>query len=256
LEKNIDGQSAYLFGKKHQRTVNGAIKDAGVWYFFLVALAYKSPLPFLVLALIGMARISIGACSSRRWQTAVPVFYIIAMLLLVIRSNINIGVRHILPIYPLLAITAGYGTVMLWELDRMRWIGRSAVICLVAWQIVSCARAYPDYFPYFNELAGRHPEHILIDSDLDWGQDLKRLSDALRERNIKSVALQYPSSAESSLFNLPECHVVVPNQPGWVAINVSGFMTRDNLKWLNAYTPVVAIGKSALLYYIPEPSVQ
>src|ERR1035438_288822 len=89
-------------------------------------------------------------------------------------TSLNIGVRYMLPLYPLLALTAGIGTVWLWRRYRM------AATILVVWTALSCAAAHPDYLAYFNELGGTHPERILVDSDLVWGQDMARLGTELQ----------------------------------------------------------------------------
>ena len=84
-------------------------------------------------------------------------------------------VRHILIVYPLFSIAAGFGAVSLWHHTAHRRWARSATVLLLGWLVVTSVRAHPDYLPYFNELAGSQPERILVDSDLDWGQDLLRL---------------------------------------------------------------------------------
>jgi hypothetical protein len=70
---------------------------------------------------------------------------------------------------------AGYLIVSLWHQWRLL-VARAAIAALMLWQVSTLIFTYPDYLAYFNVLAGSHPEHILVDSDLDWGgQDLRRL---------------------------------------------------------------------------------
>src|SRR5262249_44340578 len=73
---------------------------------------------------------------------------------------------------------------------------RLAVLVLFAWQVVGSAAAHPDYLAWFNGLAGRHPDRVLLDSNLDWGQDLYRLRDALAARGVASVSLAYLGVAD------------------------------------------------------------
>jgi hypothetical protein len=131
---------------------------------------------------------------------------------------------------------------------------------LVAWQLAASARAHPDYLAYFNELAGDHPEHILIDSDLDDGQDLDRLADTLRARRIPAVSLAYAGSATVAEHGLPRIHWLEPHRPvtGWVAASLYsiklGSLDRpghDDFAWLEHYRPVALVGHSIRLYYIP-----
>jgi len=111
-------------------------------------------------------------------------------------------------------------------------------------------------------LAGRHPERVLVVTDLDWGQDLLRLASVLRERKIDSVTLVYHGNAELSRHNLPPWKKLQPCQPatGWIAIDLQtlkmGFPKRPShgYAWLESYQPVAVVGKSIRLYFIPQGS--
>src|SRR5205823_5709372 len=137
-----------------------------------------------------------------------------AMLLPAMTSGINIGIRHVLPIYPLLAISAAYAVVALWKRSR------TAIIVLLAWYFIATALAHPDYMSYFNEAAGRHPERIAADSNLDWGQDLLRLAKIVRREHIDHLYLAYFGTADwrrivPAAEELPQFTRV----HGWVAIS-------------------------------------
>ena len=97
-------------------------------------------------------------------------------------SHIDIGLRHILPIYIGIChrrrLRGDRGCLK--TATRRTWpAGRSGDSSVFGWPLRRCS--HPDYIPYFNELAGGHPENILVDSDLDWGQDMNRLGARLRE---------------------------------------------------------------------------
>ena len=138
-------------------------------------------------------------------------------------SHINIGVRHVLIAYPLLAIGAGYAVCAAGSAaGRHRCCGSALPACWL-WQIAILGIAYPDYLAYFNPLAGSHPERILVDSDLDWGgQDLRRLEQVLAARGIHQLWLGYNGTADLSREALPPYTLLKPNQPvsGWVAITM------------------------------------
>ena len=177
--------------------------------------------------------------------------------------NINVGVRHILAIYPMLAIVAGFGAVSLFRTRKKAAMVLSIV--LLAWQTLSSALAHPDYLAYFNELAGKEPERILVDSDLDWGQDLQRLSDKLKELGVKEVAWTYFWPIDPSQHGFPTVRHLEPYQPttGWVAVTAymmtigASSIQRESGRpgspwaWLESERPVARIGKSIKLYYIP-----
>jgi len=255
IDHNNAGHTAYLLGE---------CRRYGWWYYYLFALAVKTPLPFLILAFFGQVVLVTGVRRSKAWLTLVPVVSSLAILLFSLMSNINIGIRHILPIYPLLTICAGFGAVSLWKLRKPRLLGPILVSVLLFWQIVSAAIVHPDYLAYFNELAGNKPEQILVDSNLDWGQDLKRLADTLHERGIKEIAIKYFGTADLSRHGLPKIKKLVPYEftTGWIAISITNaktgnyFTPYDHYSWLEKYEPIEYVGKSIKLYHIPEDEYQ
>jgi len=117
-------------------------------------------------------------------------------------SHLNIGHRHLLPLYPLLFIGAGVAVARLGVAVRTR-----AVLAglLVAGQAVSAAAVRPDYLAYFNTLAGgpANGRHLLVDSSLDWGQDLpalKRWLDAAA--GAETVHLAYFGSGRPEYYGI------------------------------------------------------
>ncbi len=135
------------------------------------------------------------------------------------RPHVDLGVRHILPIYPLLAIAGGHAVTELFRCSRYAAI---AAALLVAWVIGDSVRAHPDYLAHFIEFAGSHPETILCESDLDWGQDLYRLSWRLKERGIQEVSIAYFGTALLQKAGLPQYGSLSPTQPsrGYIAVSL------------------------------------
>ncbi len=252
--KETAGHKSYLLGQ---------VRETGWWYFFPVALAVKSTIPFLVLVFVGSVYLVRSAWAGHgNWITLAPLVAALTLLLVCMPSHINIGIRHILPIYPLLSLIAGVGAWQLWERAKPGYAGLIVLFILLAWHVEASVRAHPDYLAYFNELAGQHPENVLIDSDLDWGQDLLRLSALLQEKHVDEVSIAYAGSSHLDLsnFGLPPYRVLAPHQPvtGWVAISLLPLKTGgmgvpdDSFSWLEAYQPVGRAGRSIWLYYLPE----
>ena len=108
-------------------------------------------------------------------------------------------------LYAPLALCAALGLTHIWRTTRGFDFGRIAAAGLVGWLIVAGVRAHPDYLAYFNELAGDHPERILVDSDLDSGQDLKRLKTWMDATGTESVHLAYFGHVfwDTEMFVLP-----------------------------------------------------
>jgi 4-amino-4-deoxy-L-arabinose transferase-like glycosyltransferase len=248
---NEHGHEAYLLG---------ATSMHGWWYFYLVALAVKTPLPLLLLGLGGLAWLARCGWQQRRLALlTAPLAFATILLFCCLYSHINIGVRHVLVLYPLLAVGAAAATRELWALGRRlaQPLGqslRAVLIALLIWQATTMVYAYPDYLAYFNFSGGEHPEQILVDSDLDWGQDLRRLAHELARRHVPSLYLAYRGTADLTREGLPPFKPLPPDIPvsGWIAIDMLSLKEgRDSLGWLTAHQPVTRVGASIDLYYLP-----
>ena len=176
-----------------------------------------------------------------------------AIIASVLPSSINLGLRHLLPAFPLLAIVAAIG---LGRLLAEPFVPRRAALAglLLVWQAAEAAAAAPDYLAYFNQLAFGEPQRIVTGSDLDWGQDLDRLAAALKQRRVGQLHLALHTAAEPRLHDLPPFEVLYPGRPatGWIAISeqMHAFYCAG-FQWLDAYKPVARVGATIRLYYVP-----
>jgi hypothetical protein len=145
----------------------------------------KTPLPFL--ALIGFGGVAwyqknkgklLSALYSLAPLLALFVIYWIASIF----TNLNIGHRHLLPTYPVLFVLAGAN--VFWLTSEKRWI-KPTLIALLCWFVLGSIWIRPHYLSYFNWLAGgpKNGYKHLVDSSLDWGQDLPALSKWLAKNN-------------------------------------------------------------------------
>jgi hypothetical protein len=238
--------------------VLGKERHGGTWYFFPLGLFFKNPLPFLVTVAMGMFVIFGGA----NWTKKAPGVAALCILAASMTQRYNAGQRHVLVLYPLLAIVAGAGAALLWE-SRKIWL-RALMIALLLWQAVESARAGFDPMAYFNELAGANPSRVLVTGcDLDCGQDVARLGVALRKRNVDKVHVALWTTAELDKMGLaPQVEVLQPQEraTGWVAVGVRSLIMGDvghvtypagSLDWLQDYRPVAKVGSTILLYCVP-----
>ncbi len=210
---NNVGHNAYLLG---------ATSRYGWWYFYLVALAVKTPLPLLLLGLPGLVILAIRGWQARQMSLlALPLWFVAVLVFCCAYSHINIGVRHVLLLYPLLAIGAAATLDAAWRLP-VRPAARVLTAALFGWQLATAAAVYPAYLAYFNVAARVHPERILVDSDLDWGQDLRRLALELARRHVPMVHVAYRGTADLTRENLPPFDALKPGQPatGWIAVDM------------------------------------
>lgn len=204
---------AYLLGES---------SPTGFWYFFFVALALKTPLALVLLMIVGLL-----VCLSR-WTNAGPasvIAFTFGILLSTIPSRLNIGVRHVLPVYASLSIAAALGLVA-----AVRMAHRAVPVALIGggllfWAAVSGARAHPDYISYFNEIASREPERYLVQSDLEWGQAKKLLAARLRALGVKQIAVKPNPGPLFHQELYPEVpHTIVDSvhpSPGWTVISAN-----------------------------------
>lgn len=268
---DVHGHPAYLFGQVRAR--------GGFWDFYLIGLLLKSPLSFLLLlalclpVLLRKRRPPLDARALGAGLAAV------GALALSTRLTVNIGLRHLMVIAPLLAIfIAGAVTPFIEELTgRARAAGTLALGALLAAGVVSVERARPELFAYFNPLAGREPGRALIDSDLDWGQDFPLLQRELRARHVPSAHYGYFGTMDPCGPDLPPLTPLQPGVPvtGWIVLSEQ-FYRSDFLvsirredcaspprykfvvdrggafDWLKGYQPVARIGATLRLYHLPE----
>jgi hypothetical protein len=232
--------------KGHEGFLLGELRSNGWWYFFPVVMAVKTPLGFLILLLFGFGFAITTFRRAREWRLLALCVVVLAVLASCFPSSINLGVRHILPIYPIMAIIAAMAAA---HLFARPWSAAIAVT-LIAWVLVSSALAHPDYLAYFNEMGGRHPENILVDSDLDWGQDLRRLATECRARGIDALEIAYFGTADLSRAGLPRYTVFEPgNRPnGCFAVSLSTLEHAPQIFLFLNGRPYRLIGRSIRLY--------
>jgi tetratricopeptide (TPR) repeat protein len=214
---------SYIYGLADVRIMSdfytsfllGRIYPHGVWFYFPVAFAIKSSFTFLILLAV-----TLWALFTRRftrWRevlflTIPPVFY----LIIAMSSGMNIGVRHILPMYLFLSVLIGGAAAILIKRDR-RWA--YAVVVLLAYQAASTVRIYPAYMAYANELWGGPSQtyKLLSDSNADWGQQLKDVKHYLDTHNIKDCWFIYfaEGPVNANYYGVP-CKLLPTMDSMWV----------------------------------------
>ena len=242
LSHNAEGHQSFFLGQRGSR---------GWWHFFPVAIAVKTTIPFLLLALISVAVLARRARNTGQWELLAPFLGAATIVVACMPSTINIGIRHVLPIYPLLAVSAGCALAFLWMTGRA---GRAIVTIALAAELFVSARAHPDYLAYFNAFAGDAPHEILVDSNLDWGQDLLRLERRARELKIEALRLFYFGTADAERHDLPPLLPLVSDQPppGWFAVSETAVAHYPEvIPWLSRYPHYERVGKSIRLYRLP-----
>ena len=174
-----------------------------VWFYFPIAMVVKSTLTFLILLGVMIWAVATGRFTRRReiLYMVIPasVYMVFAMA-----GGMNIGVRHVLPIYIFLSIAIAGAAWTLIQQDR-RWL--YAVVALLIFQAASVLHAFPAYVSYANEAFGgpANVHKYLSDSSSDWGQQMKSVKRYLDERGIKDCWFAYfgEGVAEYSYYGIP-----------------------------------------------------
>jgi hypothetical protein len=259
-----EGHAAYAFGRYSQD---------GWWWYFPVAFLVKTPLPSLILMGWGLVR-AIGELLRGSGKGDLFLIPCLTFWGFALAGSIDIGIRLILPVYPILFIFAG--AVPTPEAGA-RWIRRIPE-ALLALSAAGAILAFPYYLSYFNAPSRLffNREEMLADSNLDWGQDLRRLKEYLDRNGIPSIKLAYFGSGSPRALGLR--HEVLPAsnfysrfETEWpktetlspgdiVAISVMnrlGVLSSQDREFyrrtLGSLRPEATIGHSILLYRIPVP---
>jgi hypothetical protein len=188
---------SYIYGLADVRIMSdfyasyllGTVYPHGVWFYFPVAFVIKSSLSFMILLAV-----AIWAIATRRFTAWREILFLtippIIHLLVAMSSGMNIGVRHILPMYLFFSVLIGG---VLWTLIQRNRMWVYVTIALLVFQAVTTSRAYPAYLAYANELWGGPSEtyRLLSDSNSDWGQQLKDVKRYLDKNGIKDCWFIY-----------------------------------------------------------------
>ena len=281
------GNTAYFLGE---------VSAEGRWYYFPFVYLMKEPLTWLILMAISLFYLARQFKFKKIPSWVKDHFIEFAMLLWLavywttsIKSNLNIGVRHLLPTYPFAIILVSGQIAKLWQMAKsdsdsapgLRRGGtfdeqwriahkklRPSAICfmlfaLLGWYVAENLRVWPYYITYFNQFAGGPSGgyRYVVDSNLDWGQDLKRLSQWVEKNNVEKIHLDYFGWSDPVYYLGPKFIWLTAGQyksandfiqktgGGYLAVSTNFYMnSRQNpatsYSWLDQFKPVAVIGNS------------
>lgn len=187
-----EGRPAFLFGRLY---------PTGQWFYFPSTFLIKSTLGFLLLLVLALT----AARLWRRGRARELLFLLLPVVLYftaALFSHLDIGHRHILPIYPFLIVFIAAGAATLLRRSRAWAV---VVVVLLAMHVVSSLRAFPAYLPYSNEVWGGPSRtwKVLADSNVGWSSDLKPLQRYIQHHGIQNCWLAYDGPVDLSYFHLP-----------------------------------------------------
>lgn len=252
--------------------------------YFPAVYLLKEPAPILALILISLALstaklLNLGAKHKieplavyikNNFDEFVWISFIILYWASSISGNLNIGLRHVLPTFPFIYLFVS-GKISKWLVDKKAVFDKSSKIFILAVLIIWLAREttsiFPNYLAYFNQFAGgpANGYKYVADSNLDWGQDLRRLAKYAEDNGIEKIKVDYFGGGNPKYYlgeKYEEFHSDSPDKTGWIAVSTTflqqgrakaakGF-NRDTTfyRWLDKYEPVAKIGYSIFVYKI------
>lgn len=244
------GFTSYFWGQR--------ITKAPVTYF-PVLLAIKNPPGELAFLLAGAALV---AWRRRiRLETGAVLSAAVVFLLVASRSNLAMGVRHVLPVVALLGVLAGRSFDKLWELWSRREV-RGGLGAVLSTTLLSAVTAGPDFLGYFNVLAGgRAGGHRISIYGEDWGQDRVKLVKLVKERRLTPLYYD-PQTGTRALevrylklrYSRPRCGMTP--ERGWLALHALTYHTRDIAKcypFIAGKRPDIEINDHIYLFKIDAP---
>lgn len=264
----------------------GMISAAGWWYYFPTVYLLKVPLAFHVLTLIALfwaaysikepfwrkPFVRIGFWLRNHFAEFSMMIFILIYWTTSLIGSLNIGVRHILPTFPFTYILICLGIAgFLKTIKKQRKIAVALIGVLLIWYVGSSLTTWPAYLSYFNEIIGGSDNgyKYVVDSNYDWGQDLKRLKNWTDEKGIDKIYVDYFGGSDARYYlgekfigwqgtkkpsELPKGSYLAISATflqGGRGNPASGFNDPTGYYlWLNDYQPVTRIGKSIFVYYI------
>lgn len=267
LQHSAIGHTAYL---------RGELSETGWWYYFPYAYLIKTPLGTLALVALSLGALALGRRGTLRAELflAIPILTIITITCL---WKVNIGLRHLLPIYPFLYMSVGRLLSDRSARSRPgRWAARAttaAVLIALSFNTAEAARITPYQLAYFNPLIGgpQNGHRHLLDSNLDWGQAARALRRYMKAENVPMIYCAFSGNSDpwyvgvhyqyvpgsGNLGNpkrrsvrLPE---TVPRELFAVSAMVrhsTHFTSHDLYDWLDDYEPIAMPGYAYFVYDI------
>lgn len=267
----LRGVIGFAFGASRPTYVLGHSYPHGVWFYFPVVFAFKSPLAFiglLLLALITFAfaklrlksEFSVADGMGLHWR-ALWMFFLIFTAACML-SRLDLSIRHFSVPLALLILSLSALPRMIASLRQSDWRvasgARWATVGLALVLVFTAVRAYPYYFPFLNSLSMGRPGYALVnDSNLDWNQALPEIERLVQQRGLKHVLIDEYGFSEPEVYvreaQFWDCQEPAPSDAGqWAVVSAGMINDGHNCLWLMNYPHETLVGGSMYGFQLPQ----
>lgn len=260
----------------------GQVSSSSFKSYFPIVYSLKEPIPFLLLLLCAVwfgfkSWYKAHARFKEKIKERLPEFVMLLWIFIYaaasLNANLNIGIRHLIPIYGFIFVLVAGQIEQI--LTNRKWF-KILIFILLGWYVIEFAAAYPAYLSYFNEFALVRPswaptaqaggQNYVVDSNFDWGQDLWRLEDFAKQNNIQKIYTDYFGWADASFYlgssfqwmhsgdYTGKAQFLRDNpEGGWLAVSATFYQetTANPAKpyaWLGK--PTAVVGKSIFIWHV------
>jgi hypothetical protein len=264
----------------HDAYFLGMTSNKGWWFYYPVVIALKTAIPIFIFAILLF--VFWRYIKKYDWFTELYLWVVpLCFLVMGMQGSLDLGIRYMLPLFPFLyVVLARLADVIDFKnlfAKKRDWYlagGTLIMIVLLIWYVAESLLTYPHYLSYFNEFAGGYQNgyKYLTDSNLDWGQDVKRLSNWVKDDQVsKDHNCQYqiyvdvfPGSMPAKYYlgnRMIEWHVQNGRPTGCFAVSATFYQNSKIKKgvnggmdysWLDSLKPIANINGSILIYDLKQ----
>lgn len=244
--------------------IMGQLSATSIPWYFPVAWLIKTPLTVIILFIWSLLTLVFFRNKHKEdgWQNWLILTPVVVYWAFTLKGSLNIGIRHLMPTVPFVLLFIGKSMKRYLSLGKRLTAQGVVVLLLVLVMVAETLSYFPQYIAYFNSIVPRDSRHkYLIDSSLDWGQDLYRLRDYVKSNSLENIKVDYFGGSVPPYF-IPEStewHSSYGPTTGWIAISATYFQSSKlygplegkwDYTWLEQFEPEAIIGGSILVYNI------